>query len=79
MAKIANARPPKIPLPKKECKRPVCKTVFAPYRDWQEYCTPRCRALHYWETHEVVKTDEGEQVVKISTDVVPEQQTKTNN
>lgn len=48
-------------LPEKRCVR--CGTIFPPYRQWQRYCTPKCRNLHYWETHEVIKTLDGDQVI----------------
>ena len=39
----------------RECA--VCKELFLPKKDWQKYCSPKCRNAQYWSTHKIVKIE----------------------
>jgi hypothetical protein len=57
-------RKPRIPLPLQSCR--CCGKEFSPYREWQLYCSARCRSLYHWLTHEVIKTELGAVTIPIS-------------
>ena len=43
---------------RRKCKRPECRKMFAPNREWQEYCSAPCRS-HHW--HDENKVDRNAQ------------------